>query len=316
MNSSVERRTGCAATASADIVQAGPAPDSLSAELPAREPSQEPAEDRPLRRAARKAAAGKPDRGRLRPADFVIETGSRRLPNCLSRSLPRLHTQPIWKRRGNPTELPEIAGGNAEERLAVPPARRCETAVADAGGKQRLQRTGAAIVGAARERDGQRACAVRHRHRSKPSSRRPQRSRRETKPASEPPAAAQPEWLAPPRPPARGEARRDKALLDLLPVGVLIYRLDRLLYANPAFLDADGLCQPARAGGCRRARRALCRARRLERLQHVGHRHAGDDFRKPAARPGCKNRKCARRRRRRPMRASTRFPGTANPRSP
>jgi len=25
-------------------------------------------------------------------------------------------------------------------------------------------------------------------------------------------------------------------LLDLLPVGVLIYRLDRLLYANPAFL--------------------------------------------------------------------------------
>ena len=29
-------------------------------------------------------------------------------------------------------------------------------------------------------------------------------------------------------------------LLDLLPVGVLIYRLDRLLYANAAFLDRMG----------------------------------------------------------------------------
>jgi len=51
---------------------------------------------------------------------------------------------------------------------------------------------------------------------------------------------AQPEWLAPSEPPARGEARRDKALLDLLPIGVLIYRLDRLLYANPAFLTQMG----------------------------------------------------------------------------
>ena len=46
----------------------------------------------------------------------------------------------------------------------------------------------------------------------------------------------QPDWLLPPEAPARGEARRDKALLDLLPVGVLIYRFDRLLYANRAFL--------------------------------------------------------------------------------
>jgi PAS domain S-box-containing protein len=50
----------------------------------------------------------------------------------------------------------------------------------------------------------------------------------------------QPEWLAPSEPPARGKARRDKALLDLLPVGILIYRLDRLLYANPAFLTQMG----------------------------------------------------------------------------
>ena len=54
------------------------------------------------------------------------------------------------------------------------------------------------------------------------------------------PAAEPPEWLAPLEPPARGEARRDKALFDLLPVGILIYRLDRLLYANAAFLAQMG----------------------------------------------------------------------------
>jgi PAS domain S-box-containing protein len=48
------------------------------------------------------------------------------------------------------------------------------------------------------------------------------------------------DWLAPPDPPARGHGKRDKALLDLLPAGVLIYRLDRLLYANPAFLKRIG----------------------------------------------------------------------------
>ena len=53
-------------------------------------------------------------------------------------------------------------------------------------------------------------------------------------------SSAPPEWLAAPEPPARGEAVRDKALLDLLPVGILIYRLDRLLYANPAFLTRMG----------------------------------------------------------------------------
>jgi PAS domain S-box-containing protein len=58
-------------------------------------------------------------------------------------------------------------------------------------------------------------------------------------PPPEPPRD-QPEWLAPPEAPARGEARRDKALFDLLPVGVLIYRLDRLLYANRPFLEQMG----------------------------------------------------------------------------
>ncbi len=52
--------------------------------------------------------------------------------------------------------------------------------------------------------------------------------------------AEQPSWLARPEPPARGETRRDRMLLDLLPVGVLIYRLDRLLYANAVFLERVG----------------------------------------------------------------------------
>ena len=60
--------------------------------------------------------------------------------------------------------------------------------------------------------------------------------------APQPPAqpAEAPEWLARPEPPPRGEARRDKALLDLMPVGILIYRLDRLVYANHVFLDRMG----------------------------------------------------------------------------
>lgn len=60
-----------------------------------------------------------------------------------------------------------------------------------------------------------------------------QRSEPET-----PPAAA--EWLTEPAPPAQGHSTRDRALLDLVPTGMLIYRLDRLLYANPAFLARMG----------------------------------------------------------------------------
>jgi PAS domain S-box-containing protein len=61
-----------------------------------------------------------------------------------------------------------------------------------------------------------------------------------------------PEWLAQPEPPARGESARDRALFDLLPTGVLIYRLDRMLYANPAFLQRigyDSLHTLEQAGG-------------------------------------------------------------------
>jgi len=53
-------------------------------------------------------------------------------------------------------------------------------------------------------------------------------------------ASARPDWMNQPEPAPRGETQRDKILLDLLPVGVLIYRLDRLLYANAAFLARMG----------------------------------------------------------------------------
>jgi PAS domain S-box-containing protein len=60
-------------------------------------------------------------------------------------------------------------------------------------------------------------------------------------PATEPtPPQAAAEWLTEPAPPPRGMSARDRALLDLLPTGILIYRLDRLLYANSAFLARMG----------------------------------------------------------------------------
>ena len=50
-----------------------------------------------------------------------------------------------------------------------------------------------------------------------------------------PPAFLQPEPVLP-----RANAAQDSQLLDRLPVGVLVYRLDRLLYANKAFLASTG----------------------------------------------------------------------------
>jgi PAS domain S-box-containing protein len=50
----------------------------------------------------------------------------------------------------------------------------------------------------------------------------------------------QPDWLSEPAPPAQGTSARDRQVFDLLPTGVMIYRLDRLLYANRAFLRQVG----------------------------------------------------------------------------
>ena len=62
---------------------------------------------------------------------------------------------------------------------------------------------------------------------------------------------------------ASQDARADqRPILDRLPIGVLVYRLDKLIYANRAFLDWTGYDQSARAGRGRRPRRAVRRARR------------------------------------------------------
>jgi PAS domain S-box-containing protein len=61
-----------------------------------------------------------------------------------------------------------------------------------------------------------------------------------TAPETSGPVNDRPDWLSQPEPPPRGETARDKTLLDLVPTGVLIYRLDRLLYANRAFLARAG----------------------------------------------------------------------------
>jgi PAS domain S-box-containing protein len=56
----------------------------------------------------------------------------------------------------------------------------------------------------------------------------------------------------PPEPVPQDEGARDRQVLDLLPTGVMIYRLDRVLYANPAFLAQvgyDGLHALEQAGG-------------------------------------------------------------------
>ena len=80
-----------------------------------------------------------------------------------------------------------------------------------------------------------------------------------------PPAAAPVERTAPRREPAaapRAEvaASDQRPILDRLPVGVLVYRLDKLIYANRAFLDWTGYGAAARAGRGRRPRRAVRRA--------------------------------------------------------
>ena len=70
--------------------------------------------------------------------------------------------------------------------------------------------------------------------------------------SDQPTAGLQAEWLTPEQPPAQGDSQRDRILLDLLPTGMLIYRLDRLLYANPAFFKQMGYTDLAtleQAGG-------------------------------------------------------------------
>jgi len=57
---------------------------------------------------------------------------------------------------------------------------------------------------------------------------------------NDPARLSSPAWLGATTGAPRGDSERDKPLLDRVPVGVLIYRLDRLLYANTAFLERTG----------------------------------------------------------------------------
>jgi PAS domain S-box-containing protein len=59
-------------------------------------------------------------------------------------------------------------------------------------------------------------------------------------PAEPPKSAGVPPWLEEVAAPPSGTSDRDTALLDLLPTGVLIYALDRLIHATPSFLAQTG----------------------------------------------------------------------------
>ena len=135
----------------------------------------------------------------------------------------RLHPRPIWK---HPWIRPRTSCRSGR--------RRGEIACPDAGRKQRLRRARPAIIGPARQ-----GAAANRRRLKQPRRLQPVVDPPPTPEAPEP-AIAQPRWLAREETPARGESRRDRALFDLLPVGVLIYRLDRLLYANRVFLERMG----------------------------------------------------------------------------
>ena len=115
-----------------------------------------------------------------------------------------------------------------------------------------------------------------------------------------------PEWLVEPEPAPRGEAKRDRALLDLLPVGVLIYRLDRLLYANRAFLERmgyDSLHALEEAGGLD----ALYVEPGVSNASSTS--DTGTPVKISASQPADDGARHSV-----PTRASTRFPGTTNPR--
>ncbi len=101
---------------------------------------------------------------------------------------------------------------------------------------------------------------------------------------------------------ARGETRRDKALLDLMPVGVLIYRLDRLLYANPAFLARMGY------RACTRWKRPAASMRSMSNLASRASSTSDTGTPVTISRDQCRPRTV----RHRPKRTCSRFHGTTN----
>lgn len=74
----------------------------------------------------------------------------------------------------------------------------------------------------------------------------------QTEDAPQEPTEAVAPWLAETAPPPIGQSLADRPLLDLMPAGILIYRLEQLLYSNTAFLQRlgfDGLPALQSAGG-------------------------------------------------------------------
>ena len=191
-----------------------PAPQPLSADIVRRRalPKAHPA--MPPDSACRIARADTPDSPANRRSSVASETS---------------HPTDSWK---PPWNTPKNV-------LPFRPDRRAEIAGPDAGGKQRLQRTRPAIIGPARQR-------VRPTNAGRPkqprrplrlSIRRPCRKR-----PNRPSANNRAGW--------RDRSRRRAAKPGAtgrcsicLPVGVLIYRLDRLLYANRRF--SSGSAMPA-----------------------------------------------------------------------
>ena len=245
----------------ADIVQAGPAPDSVGAELPAQDlfaqdPSAEgaPQEALPQQDLSANLPAN-PTAEEDLSAEFVIETS---VPDT---ELP----EPIAHLTSLPTDL-DAAVDTPKDTLAEMQAETAKNVLpfrppGDAKPPSLTPVENSAFNELARQLSARLDTEMGNEttppitgldesvvenivsadvHATNPSAADFQETSGATLSAAASEAPVQPEWLAPSEPPARGETRRDKALLDLLPVGVLIYRLDRLLYANPAFLTQMG----------------------------------------------------------------------------
>jgi PAS domain S-box-containing protein len=223
---------------SADIIQAGPAPDSPGEEPPAQELAAEGApQEKPPQESLTAEDSG--------PADFVIET------SVASPPLDELH-EPTAPETSHPTDLEtalETPDDTVKDIQAETPAETPKNVLPFRSPGDAKPPTLTPVENSAFNELARQLSA---RLETEMGNETPavtgidetvvEKAAVDAQDgASEPPPAPQPEWLAPPsEPPARGEGRRDKALLDLLPVGILIYRLDRLLYANPAFLTQMG----------------------------------------------------------------------------
>ena len=176
------------------------------------------------------------------------------------------------------------------ERLAALEQRRAQAeAAASRGQRENAGEQCAGVSGAGRRAAGaqlrraQRLRGTRARTQRPAQGQRRQECGRAGRSAARA-AAALPPVGAPPRGAQRRCRPRSPAkggpIFDRLPVGILVYRLNTLIYANRAFLDWTGY---PRAGGADRSRRprqpvhrhqgGAARRRRQERRQGADHRH-------------------------------------------